>query len=133
MPDIHPIALACVAVLAALLFGLGLLVSGARLRSGVLVGASTDPDARLNRLIRAHGNTAEYAAMLAVLFLVTGARAPGALALSLIVLATLSRVLFAVGMLTARTLTRPNPVRFVGALGTYLCGLGLVAVLVLGL
>ncbi len=129
MPSFHPVALTCTSVLALLLFALGGAVSGIRLRSRVLIGVTDHPDAMLNRLVRAHGNTAEYAPMLAVLFLLLGAREPSQAALWLMVAATVARVLFVVSMLTARTLSRPNPIRFVGALGTYVCGTALAVLL----
>lgn len=133
MPSVHPLALVCTGVLAVLLFGLGLAVSGARLRSRRLVGITDDPDALLNRLVRAHGNTSEYAPTLAVLFVLLGWIAPTTAALAAMVGATACRLLFVVGMLSARTLTRPNPVRFVGALGTYVFGLWLAVLLLMGI
>lgn len=129
MPSLHPLALACVAALGLLLFGLGLAVSVARARSRVLTGVTGDPDAPLDRLVRAHGNTAEYAPFLALLFLVHGVGSPGPLALGLMAAATLLRALFVLGLLTARSLRRPSPLRFVGALGTYITGLALAALL----
>jgi uncharacterized membrane protein YecN with MAPEG domain len=42
-------------------------------------------------MVRAHGNTAEYAPMLAVLFLFLGSRDPAARVLWTIAIATLSR------------------------------------------
>ncbi|GAA4430514.1 MAPEG family protein [Acidovorax lacteus] len=131
MPSIHPLAVACACALGLLLFGLGTAVSLARIRSQRLIGVSDDPDAWLNRLVRAHGNTAEYAPMLALLCLALGMLAPSTPALVAMVLATLARVLFAVGMLTATTLSRPNPIRFAGALGTYVAGVALVVLLAL--
>ena len=76
MPTIHPLALACTAVLGFLLFGLGLVVSLTRGKTQVLIGVTDDPDHILNRIVRVHGNTAEYAPFLALLFLLCGARQP---------------------------------------------------------
>ncbi len=132
MPVVHPIALLCTGVLAVLLFGLGFTVSGARGRFKLLIGVTPDPDALLNRLVRAHGNTAEYAPFLAVLFLALGARQPSQFTLWLIGLATVARVLFVIGMLSARTLSRPSPLRFVGAAGTYVLGVWLAVLLAFG-
>lgn len=115
-----------------MVFALGLLASGVRFRSRVLVGTGDDPDALLKRLVRAHGNSAEYAPMLAVLFLVHGARQAATEVLWLICGATAARVLMVVGLLTARTLCRPSPLRLMGALGTYLFGIGLSFRLVAG-
>jgi hypothetical protein len=47
-----------------------------------------------------------------------------------IVLVTFFRYLFVAGIIFPRTLAKPNPMRFIGALGTYVTGLGLcIAVL----
>jgi hypothetical protein len=43
------------------------------------------------------------------------------------VVATVSRYLHAAGMLLSPSLDCPQPLRFAGALGTYVCGLALVA------
>jgi hypothetical protein len=42
------------------------------------------------------------------------------------VAATACRYLHAAGMITCASLARPNPLRFVGALGSYVTGLALV-------
>lgn len=62
-------ALVCTAALGLLLFALGLAVSILRSRVGVLSGYAPEPEQLLTKLVRAHGNTAEYAPFFAVLFL----------------------------------------------------------------
>ncbi|EEA02767.1 conserved hypothetical protein [Burkholderia sp. H160] len=119
------IALACVAVLGLLLFGLGLLVSMMRFREGTTSGCAEDPANLLHKLIRAHGNTAEYVPFLAVLFLFLGARSPSTVTVSLMVIATLCRYLLVLGLVAYPTMAKPNPLRFVGGLGTYAAGIGL--------
>ncbi|WP_374315664.1 MAPEG family protein [Aquabacterium sp.] len=126
---LHPVALACVAILSLLIFGLGLAVSVARGKAKVLIGVTGDPNAMLNRLVRAHGNTTEYAPFLAILFLVHGALNPSLLILSLMVIGTAARAVFALGLVTAGSLSRPAPLRFVGALGTYVVGIWLSVLL----
>lgn len=121
----HPIALICTAILGLLLFLLGLAVSIQRFRNKIGVGGADDKHALINRVIRAHPNTAEFAPFLAVLFLYLGAQAPGALTLGLIVAATVSRLAIVLGLIAFPSLSRPNPARFAGALGTYLCGAAL--------
>lgn len=121
----HPIALICTTILGLLLFGLGLGVSLTRRREKVGFGFPENPRSQLTKMARAHGNTAEFAPFLAVIFLYLGAHNPSATVLVLMVAATLCRVLIVVGLLTSPTLARPHPLRFVGALGTYVCGLGL--------
>jgi uncharacterized membrane protein YecN with MAPEG domain len=76
--------------------------------------------------IRAHANTAEYAPFLAVLFLWHGTHDPTSWVIAIIVLATASRFALVAGLLWWPTMAKPNPARFVGAVGTYVCGLALV-------
>jgi uncharacterized membrane protein YecN with MAPEG domain len=125
-------ALACIAFLGVLLFGLGLLVSVMRFRDGTVSGHSGDPGNRLHKLVRAHGNTAEYAPFLAVLFLYLGLHAPSQKTQLLMVAATICRLLLVIGLVGGRSMDTPNPFRFVGALGTYLLGLTLCAVAAFG-
>ena len=126
-------ALVCIALLGLLVFGLGLGVSLTRGRTNTAAGSSGDPADPLHKMIRAHGNTAEYAAMLAVLIFVVGSRSPATWALWCMGIATASRYLIAVGLVLSPTLERPHPLRFLGALGTYLAGFALCAALLLSL
>ena len=117
------VAIVCTAILGVLLFGLGLCVSIARQRLGRVIGHDGSPIDPMHRLVRAHANTAEYAPFLAILFLWHGAHQPPLWIVATIVVATASRVLLVVGLLWISPLDKPNPVRFVGALLTYLCGI----------
>ncbi|HXW30476.1 MAG TPA: MAPEG family protein, partial [Xanthobacteraceae bacterium] len=72
-------------------------------------------------------NTAEYAPFLAIMFLWHGVHDAPTWILWTIVIATLSRYLLAGALLFAPTMAKPNFARFVGALGTYMCGLLLAA------
>jgi uncharacterized protein len=123
------VVLTCVAVLGLLLFGLGLSISAMRFREGTNSGCEPDPANLLHKLVRAHANTAEYAPFLALLFLYLGARSPSTATVSLIVAATACRCLLVVGLIAWPTMAKPNPFRFVGALGTYLTGVALCAML----
>lgn len=124
---IHPVAMACVAVLGLMIFGLGFHVSMARRKFRIGMGCPDDPAHPLTKRVRAHANTCEYSPMLAVLILLLGSAQPSMLLLVLMVATTLSRVLLALGMLLSPTLAKPHPLRFAGALGTYLGGLALAA------
>jgi uncharacterized protein len=84
-----------------------------------------DPASGLLKAIRAHGNAAEYVPTLIVLFLLVGARSPAAVAVPLIAGATAARLVHAYGLLTSPTLATPTKPRVIGALGTYLFGIGL--------
>jgi len=122
-------ALVCIGLLGLLVFGLGFAVSLTRSRTDIAFGAPGDPTDPLQKVVRAHGNTAEYAAMLAVLIYVLGARSPATWVLWCMGLATASRYLIAIGLVLSPTLEKPHPLRFVGALGTYLTGFALCAAL----
>jgi uncharacterized protein len=125
------VAVICTALLGLLLFGLGLYVSILRQRYRRIIGHDTSPVDPLHRAVRAHGNTAEYAPFLGVLFLWFAARPAPAWIAATIVVATLARFLLVAGLLWGKSLEASNPARFLGALLTYLCGLALVAGLLL--
>jgi uncharacterized membrane protein YecN with MAPEG domain len=116
------IATICIALLALLLFGLGLTVSLTRGSAQRIIGYSDDPTDRLHKLCRAHGNAAEYVPILAVLIYILAARGPAAWITWTFVAATAFRYLHAAGMIFPATLAAPNPMRFLGALGTYVAG-----------
>ena len=125
------IAAFCAGLLGLLVFGLGIAVSATRGSTQKIHGYNPDPADRLYKLVRAHGNAAEYAPMMAILILYLGSRNPGTWLVWTFVAATISRYLHALGMILCRTLDRPDPLRFVGALGTYVTGVMLaVAALV---
>ena len=126
------ISRACVAALALLLFGLSMAITSVRLRTKVLVGAPADPTSLLAKLVRAQGNTAEYAAILALLMLAQRAGPNPSWVTALMLLAVGARVLFAIGMVTCESLAKPNVVRGLGAGGTYVAGIGLALALLRG-
>lgn len=123
-------SLTCVALLGALLFGLGLAVSLTRAKTSCLIGHPAGREDFLHKLVRAHGNTAEYVPLLAVLMLALGSRPAVGWVDGVIVGTTVARFAIVVGLLAFRDLGKPNPVRFLGALGTYLGGLALSGALV---
>ena len=121
----NAIALGCVVALGLLLFGLGMLVSVLRFQNKALSGSATNPADSLYKVIRAHGNTAEYVAFFAALFLYLGSHAPAGWVLWVMVVATVCRYLVVAGLIFPRSMHAPNPLRFLGALGTYACGIAL--------
>ena len=116
-------AVICTALLGVLVFGLGLAVSLTRGQTGTIIGANPDPTDRLYKMVRAHGNATEFAPMLAVLMLLIGNHNPVSWILWVMWIATISRYLHAAGMIFSPTLAQPHPLRFAGALGTYVCGI----------
>ncbi len=121
------VALVCIGLLGLLVFGLGLGVSLTRGRSNTVIGHSADPTDPLHKMVRAHGNTIEYAPMLALLIFVLGTRDPSTWVVWCMGLATASRYLIAAGLVLSSSLDKPHPLRFGGALGTYVFGLSLCA------
>jgi uncharacterized protein len=119
-------AILCTALLGLLVFGLGLRVSLARGRTKTFISHATDPSDPLHKAVRAHANATEYAPMLSILMLAIGARGPSTWMLWVFVAATIARYLHAIGMLASASLDQAQPLRFVGALGTYVCGMLLV-------
>lgn len=118
-------AIACCAWLGLLIFGLGFWVSAQRGRTQTVIGHATDPADPLHKAVRAHANAAEFAPMLGVLMLAVGTREPASWVLTTMWVATASRWVHAAGMLLCPTLAKPHPLRFLGALGTYLAGIAL--------
>lgn len=128
-------AIVCSAVLAAVIFVLGANVTRMRVVTAKAGGAQmpTDPASRLLIAIRAHGNAAEYVPALIVLFLLVGYRSPLWVSIPLILAATATRLLHAVGTLASPSMAIPNLARELGAGVTYLAGVGLAAAAVLSL
>lgn len=124
------IALICIAILGILTIGMGFFVSITRARTGIIIGQPDDPDHALSRAIRAHGNTAEYSAMIAVLIYVLGTLDPAFWVQVFMVGIVVARLLLITGILTA-ALDRPTAFRFIGSLGTYVLGTGLALALLL--
>jgi uncharacterized membrane protein YecN with MAPEG domain len=128
-------AIICTAILAAMLFLLGANVSRMRGVTDKAGGSQVpdDPASRLFIAIRAHGNAAEYIPTLIVLFLLVGARSPAAVAIPLIIAATVARVVHAYGLLTAPSMAVQTRARLAGAAGTYLFGVALAVAAALSL
>ena len=116
-------AAVCVGVLGLLVFGLGLGVSLTRGATKTSIGYNPDPTDRLYKMVRAHGNASEFNPMLAVLIVYLGTRQPGYAVQWIFILAAASRVLHAAGMIMSPSLARPQPLRAIGAVGTYVTGL----------
>ncbi|MEM1389704.1 MAG: MAPEG family protein [Pseudomonadota bacterium] len=96
--------------------------------------APLEPTSGMAKAQRAHGNSAEYAALLIGLFIITGfayqERDLGIAVTSLAIAITVSRFLHAIGFLTCATLEKPHPLKAIGALVTYLGGLALAIMVV---
>lgn len=123
--------LVCAGLLAFLLFGLGLSVSIERGRAGKLGGMPDDETTRLFRLIRAHGNSAEYVpvALAIALYFAVADRTTGGLVA--IISMTAARYLHAFALIFGSSMSQFNLLRFIGGMGTYLAGFALSIILIL--
>ncbi len=125
------IPLLCIALLALLVIGLGFAVSLTRSKTETIFGNSTAPEDPLYKMIRAHGNSVEYVPVLALLIYILSQQPQATWVLWCMILVTFFRYLLVAGIVFPQTLAKPNPLRFVGALGTYLTGFGLCIALLL--
>jgi hypothetical protein len=95
------VAVVCTSILALMIFLLGFLISMLRGKTGIIYygGSLDDPTSPLTKAVRALGNTAEFAPIMAVLFLYLGTTQPPGWVCWAMVIATVSRVLMVVGFL----------------------------------
>lgn len=102
--------------------------------STIAYGAPLDPTSAMAKAQRAHGNSAEYAALFIGLFVITGfayaGRDLGLAVTSLVVAITVSRFVHALGFLTCATLEKPHVFKALGAIVTYLGGLALAIMVI---
>ncbi|NQY98709.1 MAG: MAPEG family protein [Henriciella sp.] len=100
----------------------------------IAYGAPLDPASGMAKAQRAHGNSAEYAALLIGLFVITGfayaGRDLGGVVTWTMIAITVSRFLHAIGFLICETLEKPHVLKMIGALITYLGGLVLAGLVI---
>jgi uncharacterized membrane protein YecN with MAPEG domain len=125
------IPLICIALLGFLVVGLGFAVSMTRSKTDTMFGSTADPEDILYKMTRAHGNTIEYAPMIALLIFILSQSPQSDWILWCMILVTFFRYLFVAGIIFPKSMAQANPVRFLGALGTYLTGFGLCAAVIL--
>lgn len=116
------ISIICVGLLGLLCIALSFNVSLARKDSGMVYGYEIDPASRMYKAQRAHGNCIENAPILAIMIYVLGQAPQPYWVLVIMMLATAFRYLAAAGLVFPATMAKPNAMRFVGALGTYITG-----------
>jgi uncharacterized membrane protein YecN with MAPEG domain len=112
------IVILCVAVL--VLFYAALSFNVSRMRRKRRSDPST-PEAALTKAIRAHGNASEYIPVFTAGLLYLDAVAPSVFVTGLAVAVVASRLSHAAGMFLTPTVDDRHPLRFAGALGSYLC------------
>ena len=108
----------CVALLVIFYGALSLNVSRVRRKRR---SDPTVPEAALTKAIRAHGNAAEYIPLFACGLLYLNSVAPSPFVVGLAVAVVVCRLMHAAGMLLIPTVNEQHPLRFIGALGTYIC------------
>lgn len=113
----------CVSLLALLVIAGGFYVSVCRGRGQIVQGYPDDPSHFLHKAVRAHGNTVEYAPVIALLIYAIGQLNPPAWVLGCMVAITLARYSIYFGLVLSPTLDKPHPLRFTGALLTYILGI----------
>jgi len=100
----------------------------------VAYGAPLEPTSGMAKAQRAHGNAAEYAALLIALFIVVGmayqGRDLGGVVMWTMIAVTVARFLHATGFLICETLEKPHALKAIGALITYLGGLLLAGLVI---
>ena len=119
------IALICISLLTLLCLILGTVVTVARGKLNSLSGHSDNPEDSLHKLVRAHGNSIEYVTLLALLMFILSLYQPAGWVYGCMIAATFCRFLFVAGILIPKTMAKPNAMRFIGAVGTYISGTGL--------
>ncbi len=127
------VALLSVGLMGLLVFLLGFNVSRERRALTVTPHeAEADPKSGLRKAIRAHGNCIEYVPMLSLMILALGLRLPLLpwwIAV-LMIAAVAFRYIHAISILTGESIYGSTPLKFIGALGTYVCGALLAVILI---
>lgn len=123
-------ALTCIGLLGFLVIGLGLGVSLKRDTTKRAIGHDADPADPLHKWVRAHANACEYVPILAILIFALANNGESGWNGWLFLAAVVVRYAHAAGMILSPTLAKGHPLRFVGALGTYVVGLVLCAMVV---
>lgn len=131
----NSVVLICSASLVVLTLLLAFWTSMQRSSSNIMAyGASLEPTSAMAKAQRAHGNAAEYAALLIGLFLLVGfayqGRDLGGLVMWTMIAVTGARFLHALGILTCKTLEKPHILKVIGATVTYLGGLLLAGLVI---
>lgn len=125
------IPLLCIALLAFLVMTLALVIFVVRFKKNVMFGHAVDPEDALYKTVRAHGNAIEYIPIIALLIYILGTMPLSAWVVWCMILITVFRYMAAAGLLFPQSMGKPNPLRLIGALGTYVTGFGLCIALLM--
>ena len=108
----------CSGLMALLYAALSVNVSVTRLRKQK---DSSITEEQLTKAIRAHGNASEYIPLFIASFLFLGISGSSPALAIVAVLATVSRLAHAAGMFRIANVSERHPLRYYGAIGTYVC------------
>ena len=120
-----PIIIYCSLALIGLTLLLAIWTTVQRVQSQTIAyNTPLEPTSGMAKAQRGHGNASEYAALLVALYLIIGFvhqdRDLGALIVWTMIAVTTGRFLVALGFVTCKTLARPDPLKAIGSLLTYL-------------
>ncbi len=124
-------ALVSIALLGILLFLLSFAVSYHRLNTKRGFGGPDDPTAPLNKAVRAHGNTAEYIGIVAVVMLALGLTQPAPWVEWAMIAFVIGRIITAFSFLITASLDNIFPLKVAGMTITYSAGMLLSLALLL--
>ena len=82
---------------------------------------ATITEAQLTKAVRAHGNASEYIPLFIAAFLFLSMGETNEILSAVAVVATASRFSHAAGMFRIANVNERHPLRYYGALGTYIC------------
>lgn len=119
----------CIVFLGLLIVGGGFYVSWCRAKLGIVGGCPQDPANKLHKAVRAHANATEYVPIMALVIYMLGLFNPPGWIVGVMIGFTLARYLSFFGLAAGESLAKPNLLRFLGALLTYILGLVLLGYL----
>lgn len=124
------ISIISISLLFILCIALAFNTSLSRSITGNYSGMESDENNLLYRSQRAHLNSVEYAPLLAMIFYILDQQIQSNWVLIAIISVTILRYIHAVGILFPRILGKATPLKFIGALGTYILSLLLILTIV---
>ncbi|ROS05330.1 hypothetical protein EDC56_0860 [Sinobacterium caligoides] len=125
------IPLLCIVLMIVLCLSTGFAVSWYRGAYNVFAGYDSDPSNTLYKLVRAHANSCEFVPVFAVLIYLLSLQQQPDWVLWFTIAATFCRFSIVIGMIAFKTMAKPNIVRFIGGMGSYVAGFGLCYALLL--
>ncbi len=123
------ISIICISCLTFLVILLAVNVLVSRIRTKTLYGYSALPEDVLYKAVRAHGNAIEYVPIVAIVIYILGLTSQPLWVVVCMALFVASRLVAAVGILSAKSLDQPNALRFIGTSVSIVTATGLASAL----